>query len=108
MGDPSSVVSQVDSMRELASQLCTSLEEGVAGQFLPSSVHSAIHKANAWYTSAKRFVQHLRKEYPLYWDLLAPFAAGVSQVGKQNATKTLDEITHFLYKDQLSTVVMLE
>ena len=82
VGDTSSVVSQVNSMRELASHLLTSLKEGVAGNLPPNSVNSAVHKAKAWYTSAERFVQHMTKEYPLYYDLLAPFVAGISQVGE--------------------------
>lgn len=82
VGDTNSVVSQVDSMQEQASHLLTSLKEGVVGNLPPNSVHSAVHKAKAWYTSAERFVQHLTKEYPLYCDLLAPFVAGISQVGE--------------------------
>lgn len=82
VGDVDSVISRAGFIRELGSHLCTSLKEGVVGNIPPNSVHSAIHKAKAWYTSAERFVQRLRKEYPLYWDLLAPFVTGVSQVGK--------------------------
>lgn len=83
VGDASSVISQVDSMRELASHLRTS-QKDVAVTNLPSNmVNSAIHKAKAWYTSAERFVQHLMKDFPLYCDLLTPFVAGVSQVSKK-------------------------
>ena len=82
VGAANSVVSQVDAMRELASRLVTALKEGVVGNLQPNSVHSAVNKAKACYTSAERFVQHLTKEYPLYCDLLAPFVAGISQVGE--------------------------
>ena len=80
VGDTNSIITLLDSMRELASQIFTCLKEG-AGEGV-STVYTAIHKAKAWYTSAKRFVQHLMKEYPLYYDLLLPFVAGICQVSE--------------------------
>ena len=80
VGNTSNVISLVNSMKELASHVHASLREGVIRNISVNSVNSGIHKAKAWYTSAERFVQRLRKEYPLYCDLLAPFIAGVSQV----------------------------
>ena len=80
VGDTDSIITLLDSMRELASQIFTCLKEGT-GEGV-STVYTAIHKAKAWYTSAKRFVQHLMKEYPLYYDLLLPFVAGICQVSE--------------------------
>lgn len=80
VGDTNSIITLLDSIREMASQIFTCLEEG-AGEGV-STVYTAIHKAKAWYTSAKRFVQHLMKEYPLYCDLLLPFVAGICQVSE--------------------------
>ena len=80
VGDTDSIITLLDSMRERASQIFTCLKEG-AGEGV-STVYTAIHKAKAWYTSAKRFVQHLMKEYPLYYDLLLPFVAGICQVSE--------------------------
>lgn len=80
VGDTSTIISLIDSMCGLASLIYTQLEEGVLGNVQLNSVNSALHKAKAWYTSAGRFVQRLKKEYPLYCDLLGPFVAGVAQV----------------------------
>ena len=69
-------------MRDIAAHFYSSLKEGTVEIIPPNTVHSAIQKAKAWYTSAGRFVQHMTKDYPLYCDLLAPFVTGISQVGK--------------------------
>lgn len=80
VGDTNTVISLLDSMNELASHISASLKEGVIRNVSANSVNSAIHKAKAWHTSVERFVHRLRKEYPLYCDLLGPFVAGLSQV----------------------------
>ena len=83
VGESNTVTDLSTSMRELASQLYGSLKKGVNGNVLANSVTSAVHKAKAWYTSVERVLQKLRKDYPLYCDILGPFIAGVSQV-KEN------------------------
>ena len=83
VGEINTVTDLTTSMRELASQLYDSLEKGVNGNVLANSVTSAVHKAKAWYTSVERVIQKLRKDFPLYCDILGPFIAGVSQV-KEN------------------------
>lgn len=80
VGDTTTVINLAGSMNELASHISASLKEGVFRNVAASSVNSALHKAKAWHTSAERFVERLRKEYPPYCDLLGPFVAGVSQV----------------------------
>ena len=90
VGDTDSIITLLDSMRERASQIFTCLKEG-AGEGV-STVYTAIHKAKAWYTSAKRFVQHLMKEYPLYYDLLLPFVAGICQVSEFCANIVLSHV----------------
>ena len=80
VGETNTVVDLVESMSELALQLYASLKKGVNGNVLANSVKPALHKAKAWYTSVERFVQRLKKDYPLYCDILGPFIAGVSQV----------------------------
>ena len=83
VGEINTVTDLTTSMRELASQLYDSPKKGVNGNVLANSVTSAVHKAKAWYTSVERVIQKLRKDYPLYCDILGPFIAGVSQV-KEN------------------------
>ena len=80
VGDTSTILSLIDSLSGLASPVFAQLKEGVLGNIQLSAVNSALNKAKAWYTSAERFVQRLKKEHPLYCDLLGPFVAGVSQV----------------------------
>ncbi|XP_068698835.1 midasin-like [Montipora foliosa] len=80
VGDSSSVIALVESMRDIAAHFYSSLKEGNVEILPPNTVHTAIQKAKAWYTSAGRFVQHMTKDYPLYCDLLAPFVTGISQV----------------------------
>ena len=80
VGDTSTIRSLIDSLSGLASPIFAQLKEGVLGNIQLSAVNSALNKAKAWYTSAERFVQRLKKEHPLYCDLLGPFVAGVSQV----------------------------
>lgn len=80
MGDTSTILSLIDSLSGLASQMYAQLKEGVLGNIQLNAVNSALHKAKAWYTSAERFVLLLKKEHPLYCDLLGPFVAAVSQV----------------------------
>ena len=80
VGDTSTILSLVDSLSELAPPVFAQLKEGVLGNIQLSAVNSALNKAKAWYTSSERFVQRLKKEHPLYCDLLGPFVAGVSQV----------------------------
>ena len=80
VGDTSTIISLIDSTCGLASLFYTQLKEGVLRNVQLNSVNSALHKAKAWYTSAEKFVQRLKKEYPLYCDLLGPFVASVSQV----------------------------
>jgi len=80
VGDTSTVLSLIDSLSGLASPVYAQLKEGVLGDIQLNAVNSVLHKAKAWYISAERFVQRLKKEHPLYCDLLEPFVAGVSQV----------------------------
>ena len=80
VGDTSTILSLTDSLSVLASHIFSQLKEGVLGNIQLNAVNSTLRKAKAWYTSAERFVQRLKKEYPLYCDLLAPFVTGVSQV----------------------------
>ena len=49
-----------------------------------NAVQRVLHKQQAWSLSCQRFCEHVRKEFPLYWDMLAPFAAGVVQVSRVN------------------------
>lgn len=80
VGDTSTVLSLIDTLSGLASPIVAQLKEGVIGNIQLNAVNSALNKAKAWHTSAERFVQRLKKEHPLYCDLLGPFVAGVSQV----------------------------
>ncbi|PFX16223.1 Midasin [Stylophora pistillata] len=80
IGETNSVTDLTNSMREPASQLYGLLKNGVDGNVLANSVTTALHRAKAWYTSVEKFIQRLRKDYPLYCDILGPFIAGVSQV----------------------------
>ena len=80
VGDTSTILSLIDSLSGLASPIFAQLKDGVIGNIQLKVVNSALNKAKAWYTSAERFVQRLKKEHPLYCDLLGPFVAGVSQV----------------------------
>ena len=81
MGDARSVIVLAESMHDVAVDLFTSLKDGTTEHVSSSRVHSAVNKAKAWHISASRFVEHMVKDYPLYCDLLAPFVAGISQVG---------------------------
>ena len=80
VGDTSTILSLIDSLSGLASPMYAQLKEGVLGNIQLNAVNSTLHQTKAWYTSAERFVQRLKKEHPLYCDLLEPFVAGVSQV----------------------------
>ena len=80
VGDTSTILSLIDSLCGFSSSIFTQLKEGVLGNIQWNAVNSALLRAKAWYTSAERFVQQLKKEHPLYCDLLGPFVAGVSQV----------------------------
>ena len=62
-----------------------------------NSAQRVLQREQAWRLSYERFSGHMRKEYPLYCDLLAPLLAATAQVNSSCSCTYISAVPFMLF-----------